>query len=319
MLQQTQVSTVIPYYQRFIAAFPSVPALAKAPEQEVLRMWEGLGYYRRARALHAAARQLTRDHRGQVPREPAALGALPGIGRYTVGAILSQAFDRPMPILEANSTRVLCRWFACRADPKRGPIQRWLWEAAERLLPTKRVGEFNQALMELGALVCTPTQPKCRLCPVAEVCAARFKGLQKRLPRKAAQPRTTQVREAAVVIRRDERVLLAQRPHDAPRWADLWEVPHGELRAAESPDAGAVRIMRELTGLRAALGERSITIRHGVTRFAITMTCFAARHTGGRFRSSFYSRGVWVRPEALGNYPLSASQRRLAQRLYELA
>ena len=188
MLQQTQVATVIPFFKRFLETFPTLADLAAAKEEQVLRLWEGLGYYRRARDLHRAARQMVAEHGGQIPQEPAILRTLPGIGRYTVGAILSQAFDRRLPILEANSQRVLCRLFGRREDPRRGPARRWLWEMAETLLPTRRVGAFNQALMELGALVCTPAAPQCAVCPVAVLCTARHWVCKTRSPIAHSRP-----------------------------------------------------------------------------------------------------------------------------------
>ncbi len=150
MLQQTQVVTVIPYFERFLAAFPSLIQLAQADERQVLRLWEGLGYYRRARDLHRAAKMIVADHGGVFPHEPVAASRLPGIGRYTLGAVLSQAFDAPLPILEANSERVLCRLFARRTDPRSPSERRWLWAAAQTLVPPRHPGDFNQALMELG-------------------------------------------------------------------------------------------------------------------------------------------------------------------------
>src|SRR5262245_23312035 len=161
MLQQTQVASVIPYFQRFLAAFPNVATLARADIHDVLRLWEGLGYYRRARDLHRAAQVLVAEHAGAIPDDPEALRSLPGLGRYTVGAILSQAFDRRMPILETNSVRVLCRLTGARQDPRKEPLRGALWRLAKEVLPTKQVGQFNQALMELGALVCTAINPKC--------------------------------------------------------------------------------------------------------------------------------------------------------------
>src|SRR5207253_2981976 len=172
MLQQTQVATVVPYFERFVQAFTTLACLATAEEHDVLRRWEGLGYYRRARSLHLAARQLASEHGSMVPNDPEVLSELPGMGRYTVGAVLALAFDRPMPILEANSQRVLCRLFGRDEDPRKGTARRRLWELAKSLLPKRRVGDFNQALMELGALVCTPAAPKCSACPLADKCVA---------------------------------------------------------------------------------------------------------------------------------------------------
>jgi A/G-specific adenine glycosylase len=314
MLQQTTVAAVVPYFERFLHAFPTLRDLAAAPEQEVLRLWEGLGYYRRARDLHRAARQLAASWGGAVPDDPEALSGLPGMGRYTVGAVLSQAFDRRLPILEANSLRVLCRLFGRADDPRRGPAQRWLWQVAEDLLPAKRAGDFNQALMELGALVCTPAAPNCAACPLAADCVARRLGLQDSIPAKTPPPAITEVKEAAVVVRRGTDVLLAQRPESASRWANLWEFPHGPLGDGESHEGAAVRLARE-AGLGVALGQELMTLRHGVTRFRITMACFEAEHVGGEFRSDFYRQGLWVAPERLPEHPVSAPQRRLAKAL----
>ncbi|HZT79331.1 MAG TPA: A/G-specific adenine glycosylase [Gemmataceae bacterium] len=312
MLQQTTVAAVVPYFERFLRAFPSLRDLAAAAEQDVLRLWEGLGYYRRARDLHRAARQLVTTHGGTIPDAPEALGELPGLGRYTVGAILSQAFDRRLPVLEANSLRVLCRLFGRADDPRRGPARRWLWQAAEDLLPHRRVGDFNQALMELGALVCTPTAPRCEACPLADDCVARRLGRQDEIPAKAPPPAITEVREAAVVVRRGADVLLAQRPESASRWANLWEFPHGPVGDRESHEAAALRLARELAGLDVALGPELLTLRHGVTRYRITMVCFEAGYAGGEFRSDFYRQGRWLAPGRLADYPVSAPQRRLA-------
>ncbi len=316
MLQQTQVATVIPYYERFLEAFPTLSTLAAATEQEVLRLWEGLGYYRRARDLHRAARLLQAEHDGVIPADPALLQNVPGMGRYTLNAVLSQAFDCRLPILEANSQRVLCRLFGRGEDPSRGPLRRWLWQAAEDILPAKRVGEFNQALMELGALICTPSKPKCSACPLRTKCEARRLGLQESIPYRPVLASTIEVSEVAVVLRRKTRVLLVQRPATG-RWAQMWEFPHGELIAGETHDQAALRVLTGLTGLRGRLGTELLTIRHGVTRYSITMVCFEAFHQSGRFRSDFYQQAKWIEPGELPAYPVSAPQRRLARALVE--
>jgi A/G-specific adenine glycosylase len=316
MLQQTQVATVIPYFERFIQRFPTATHLAAATEQDVLHLWQGLGYYRRARDLHTAARRLAREHDGVVPDDATFLRSLPGMGRYTVGAVLSQAFDRRLPILEANSLRVLTRLLGVRADPRRRPANGWLWQAAERLLPRRRSGDFNQALMELGALVCTPQAPRCESCPLARSCVARNLGVQNEIPRRPDPPAVEETREAAVIVWRGDKVLLAQRPADG-RWASMWEFPHRVLAVGESHEGAAARLLQDWTGLRATLGSERQTIRHGVTRFRITMVCFDARYQGGRFSSPFYADGRWVTPATLPRYPVSAPQRRLMQALVE--
>ncbi len=314
MLQQTQAAVAAPYFERFLSAFPTIAELARAGEQEVLRLWERLGYYRRARDLHRSARAIMRDHGGELPDDPETIRQLPGFGLYTCNAVLSQAFERRLPILEANSQRVLSRLFGRRQDPRQGPARRWLWQAAELLLPDSHVGEFNQALMELGALVCTPAAPRCDACPLAAHCQAYRQGEQETIPARAAAPATTMVREAAVVIRRAGRVLLLQRPATG-RWANLWEFPHAPLRDDETPAAAAVRLALELTGLDVRLGPELLTFRHGVTRYLITLVCFEAESATGKYHSSFYPRGLWLRPKELAGYPVSAPHRRLAERV----
>jgi A/G-specific adenine glycosylase len=316
MLQQTQVATVIPFFQRFLETFPTLADLATAEEEQVLRLWEGLGYYRRARDLHRAARQMVAEHGGQIPQEPAILRTLPGIGRYTMGAILSQAFDQRLPILEANSQRVLCRLFGRREDPRRGPARRWLWEAAEALLPTQRVGAFNQALMELGALVCTPAAPQCCTCPVAGLCTARRLGVQEQIPDRAQPPDPITIQEAAAIVYRRKRVLLVQRPPEG-RWAGLWEFPHAPLEKGQTHEEAAAHLLLRLTGVKAEIEREILTLRHSVTHHRITLVCFAARYREGKFQSTFYRQGRWVLPNDLPAFPVSAPQRKVAQQLVQ--
>jgi A/G-specific adenine glycosylase len=315
MLQQTQVATVIPYYQRFLARFPCVADLAAADEQEVLRHWEGLGYYRRARSLHRAARVLVTEYRGELPDDPEVWRQLPGIGRYTLGAILSQAFDRRLPIVEANSQRLLCRLFTLREPPPATAAQKRLWQLAEAILPARRAGDFNQALMELGALVCTPAAPACERCPLARHCRARQLGIQDQLPMRAPAPLAEHLDEVAVVVRRGDKVLVVQRPADARRWANLWEFPHDVLQAGETHETAAARILAEATAVKADVGTELATVRHGVTRFKITLVCLAAAFRGGRFRCGQYQQGRWVAPPRLAELPFSTPQRRLARLL----
>jgi A/G-specific adenine glycosylase len=316
MLQQTQVVTVVPYFERFLARFPTLADLARAEEQEVLRLWEGLGYYRRARDLHRAAGLLLTEHKGEFPTDPKALAGLPGLGEYTRNAVLSQAFDVRLPILEANSQRVLSRVLGYEEDPRQGAARRRLWQAAAQLLPGRHVGEYNQALMELGALVCTSASPACQNCPLSPRCLARQQGRQEQIPIRTPPPATTFVQESAVVVRREGRLLLTQRPTTG-RWANLWEFPHGPLAEGEPHESAAARLVGELTGLQVVLGPELITIEHGVTRYRITLVCFAAEHVAGEFRPDFYVRGEWVEPAALASYPVSSPQRRLARTVAE--
>lgn len=314
MLQQTQAATVAAFFDRFLHRFPDWRSLASAAEHEVLRQWEGLGYYHRARNLHRSARLLVAEHGGEIPRDEARLQQLPGVGRYLAAAILSQAFDLRLPILEANSRRVLSRLFGCDADPRRSTTENWLWEAAKSLLPARRVGEFNEALMELGALVCTPRRPDCDRCPLADLCAACADGSQDRLPPRSTRASSQQIAEAALVLRRNDRFLLVQRPAYG-RWPGMWEFPHGECAADEEPASAARRHLEHLTGYRSRRATFICRIAHGVTRFRITLHCFAGEYSGGRFQSDYYQAATWIMPRQLASYPLSSPQRRLAETL----
>ena len=200
-------------------------------EADVLKAWEGLGYYRRARQLQAAAQQIVREHGGAIPDDPVAVRALPGVGRYIAGAVLSFAFDRPEPIVEANSQRVLARLLALPGDLKNAMTQKRIWRAAERLVPARGPGIFNQALMELGALVCTPRQPGCLICPLSALCEARRLGLQDRLPVTTPRPAPLAVTEACAILVRDGQILIVQRG-EGGLWERFWEFPTIHLEGA---------------------------------------------------------------------------------------
>lgn len=311
MLQQTTVAAVLRYFDRFIERFPTLSDLAQAELSEVLRLWEGLGYYRRARDLHAAAGWLVAHGYTTLPDQPDVVMQLPGVGRYILGAVLSQAYNRRLPIVEANTLRLIARLWAYEGDPRRGAGQRWLWRAAEALLPPRRVGDFNQALMELGSLVCTPNAPRCSHCPVQSWCAAYRTGRQSEIPPQRQPLKPTPVREVAVVIWNEDKVLLCQRPAGASRWANLWETPHGEIRDQEAPGDAAQRISRTLTGLSVTPGEMLGTISHTVTRWSIELTVIEARWRHGRFRSDFYIQGQWLSRNQLHTMPVSSPQRKL--------
>ena len=220
MLQQTQVETVKPFFQRFLAALPTIRALAQADERQVLRLWEGLGYYRRARQLHQAARQIVANHDGRFPADPQSVEQLPGIGRYTAGAILSISFDQRRPILEANTVRLFSRLLAYDSQTTSAAGQKLLWAAAEAVLPVHDVGRFNQALMELGSRICRSRAPACDLCPAAGLCHAQQRGMQNEIPRPKPRTQFEEVAEAAVLVRRRGRVLVIQWP-EGRRWAGL--------------------------------------------------------------------------------------------------
>ena len=307
MLQQTQVATVIERFLRFVERWPTLAALAAAEEQDVLRLWQGLGYYRRARDLLRAAKMLHERH-GGIPDDPAALEGVPGLGEYTRNAVLSQAFDRRLPILEANSQRVLSRLFGKEDDPRGSAARRWLWDAAEAVLPAKRAGDFNQALMELGALVCTATAPRCLACPVSARCEAFRTGRQDEIPLRDPPPEKTMVREVAVMVRRGGKMLLAQRPAGG-RWAGLWEFPRTVVEGEDGETAG--RLLASM-GIEARLGRARGEVRHGITRFVVTVALLEAEWVSGEFRAGPYAAAEWLAAEELGARPASSPQRRLA-------
>jgi A/G-specific adenine glycosylase len=222
MLQQTQVATVIPYFHRFLARFPSVFELAAADEQQVLRLWQGLGYYSRARNLRAAAIEIVRDHGGKIPQDCEQLLQLPGVGRYTAGAVASIAFERRAPILDGNVQRVLCRLDGIESDPRQRDVQKRLWDRAQEILPKARIGDFNSALMELGATVCTPRSPRCEHCPMRRGCRAAAAGLQEQIPPRKKASITPLLLRHTYCIRNGNYWLIEQRPSNG-RWAGMWQ------------------------------------------------------------------------------------------------
>jgi A/G-specific adenine glycosylase len=318
MLQQTQVATVVPYFERFLQRFPDIKALAAADEQDVLKLWEGLGYYRRARQLHAAARRLASEHGGVFPTAVDAVRSLPGIGRYTAGAILSIGLDQRLPILEANTIRVLSRLTAYRGEVNSIAGRRRLWEIADSILPDKECGAFNQALMELGSEVCKPRSPVCGDCPVVALCGAHGKQLVAQIPPQAKPKNYERVTEIAVIIRRGRDVLLRQCT-PGERWAGLWDFPRFAAAANSRGALDRLIAMRvhDLVGLNVSSKGRFITIKHGVTRFRITLNGYEATVNSSRgSRNRITDSGVrWVRIDALSDYALSVTGRKISRLL----
>ncbi len=254
LLQRTRVVSGLPYYERFLERFPDVGSLAAASEEDVLRAWEGLGFYRRARNLHAAAKAIVRDHGGVIPADAATLATLPGIGPYTAGAVASIAFDEAVPAVDGNVMRVLSRVYRVESDLTRPAGRREIEEHARTLVPSGRPGIFNQALMELGATVCLPRNPSCASCPLSDVCLAFRAGVQASLPHRIRKPRPTSVPVAFGYIRDRGRTLLVRRP-DGGLLGGLWSLPGGEV-GSEQEVAGALRgLVEQQTGLRVRIRE----------------------------------------------------------------
>ncbi|HEY1628281.1 MAG TPA: A/G-specific adenine glycosylase [Tepidisphaeraceae bacterium] len=313
MLQQTQVATVLPYFHRFIAKFPTLADLAAADEQSVLRLWQGLGYYSRARNLHAAAKLIIHEKSGEIPRDVESLWQLPGVGRYTAGAIASIAFDVPAPILDGNVIRILCRLDRIAADPRDRQIQQQLWRHAARIVPKNRPGDFNSALMELGATLCTPRSPQCLICPVKKHCQAFAAGLQDQipLPRKKSAPPLLHRR--TFCLRNDKlKWLIEQRPPRG-RWAGLWQFVTSE--ADESPVSAAT--VHLAAGVKSSTPRQISTIRHALThrRYRFDVYLCDVRHPCKQNRGAARR---WVALDELEQYPLPRPHVRIAEFLKTL-
>jgi A/G-specific adenine glycosylase len=315
MLQQTQVETVTPYYQRWMARFPDVAALAKASLQEVLSVWEGLGYYSRARNLHQAASIVMEQYGGRLPVEVDELKKLPGIGKYTAGALASIAFGQDQPALDGNVRRVLSRFFKVDQPLGTSAAEKRLRKLALAQLPPGQAGVYNQALMDLGALICTPRTPDCPRCPVKEDCLAYGQGLQDRLPVKRDKSKIPHHTVAAAVIRRDGRVLIAQRPLQG-LLGGMWEFPGGKLQPGEDLVSCLQREIREELGVDVEVSTSLGTYRHAYTHYRVTLQAFDCALPNGDEPQPTEHQGLrWVPVQDLGTYPMGKIDRRIADRI----
>jgi A/G-specific adenine glycosylase len=295
MLQQTRVETVVPYYERFLSRFPDLETLAASDEEDVLRLWAGLGYYARARNLRRAAQIVVRDHGGELPREADALAELPGVGRYTVGALRSIAFKEPAAIVDGNVRRVLAR--LC-AEPRLSDSD--AWRLAGELVPTRDPDQFNQALMELGATICTPRKPACPRCPVAAVCDARASGRPEDFPAPARKAKARVVHAFGGAFVRRGRVLLLRRPSRG-LLGGLWEIPN----VSDQPASALVELVRERTGLRAEPGEPLGEVRHQFSHIDLTLEVLRLDDRGGRLAERARVDSRLCAAEELAELPLS--------------
>lgn len=311
MLQQTQVATVIDYFRRFIARFPTIRSLAQADPQEVLRLWQGLGYYSRARNLHAAAKMMVAEYDGQVPESVDLLLKLPGVGRYTAGAVASIAFEQPAPIVDGNVARVLCRLEGVRTDPREKQTQAWLWKQARQILPSVRIGDFNSAMMELGALICTPKSPKCLLCPVQSHCRAFASGLVDQIPPPRQRPARPLNRRQVYAVFCNGKYLLEQRPPKG-RWAGLWQFTtlHWQSRRTNMQLQQQLGVTVEKPIL---LGEVEHDLTHRQYYFQVLYCRLKAR------KPRLPAGRMWVGLDEIARYPLPRPHLKIVQMLKELA
>jgi A/G-specific adenine glycosylase len=314
MLQQTQVATVKPYYERFLKAFPMVKGLAQAGLPGVLKVWEGLGYYGRARRLHAGAKLVCHQYGGHLPRTVAGLLTVPGIGPYSAGAIASIAFGLAVPAVDGNVARVLCRLFGADLNVRGAAGRHELGRLVQPMLDLGRPGAVNQALMDLGWSVCTPATPHCGDCPLARHCRARQTGRQGRLPRRIHRPRPPHFDVVAGVIWRRGRILIDQRPAEG-LLGGLWEFPGGKVQSGEAHEEALAREVREELGIQIAVGRLLDTIRHAYSHFRITMRVFECRYVRGRTRAIGCAAFRWVRPAEMGPFAFPRANQRIIQRL----
>ena len=320
MAQQTQLGTVIPYYHRWLDRFPTVQALAEAPLDDVLKMWEGLGYYSRARNLHAAAQQVVHEFEGALPPDGAGLQKLKGIGRYTAGAIASICYEEPVPVLDGNVIRVLTRLFDITQDVTQTKTKTALWDLAGELVPEKRPGDYNQALMELGQTTCTPKKPSCHLCPLATLCQAKAVGTQLERPVKPPRKKTPHYDVAAGVIWETEigtgRLLIAQRPLDG-LLGGLWEFPGGKQEANETLPQTLVREIKEELDISIEVPQKHpfTVIKHAYTHFKITLHTFHAIYQDGTIQHLGVNNHAWVTLEELDAYAFAVTDQKIIQAL----
>ncbi|MBN1688945.1 MAG: A/G-specific adenine glycosylase [Candidatus Omnitrophica bacterium] len=308
MLQQTQVETVIPFYKKWCQTFPSVRTLANTPAHKVMRLWAGLGYYRRARALHQTAKIIVEKHKSKLPVSVKDLMKLPGIGRYTAGAIASIAFGKTAPVLDGNVIRVLTRLHAI-SNPIDSPMTiRKLWEMAESMVPKNHAGDFNQAMMELGAMICRPDSPKCGICPVSKFCSAYRKNMTKKIPYRLKKERIKKITSAALIFQRDGKVLVQKQPRDG-RWGSLWMFPFWENKKDFLKEAGS--------------GPKNIrhkfTIRHGFTKYSINLQVFSSRtfRPLSLWAKPLEKKNQWVSIRNLGKLAFPSPHRKIAEFLLE--
>lgn len=309
MLQQTQVDTVIPYYQRFLKQFPDVRALASAPEEKVLKAWENLGYYSRARHLRAAAQKIVCEFGGRVPDAPEDIKTLPGIGPYSAGAILSIAYGKSLPAVDGNVRRILSRLFAVRRPLNDLQGQKKLYNLAALLVPAKNPGDYNQALMDLGATLCRPQSPNCRCCPIVSLCLAHASGMQDMLPVKSKTPAIPLRRAAAAVIHDGGgNLLVVQRPSSG-LLASFWKLPGGFVDGADGMEAGLKERIKEELGISIRVGKPLACVDHAYTHFRLTLCAFQCRSCKGVPQALACQDWRFATPADLQKLPLSKIDR----------
>lgn len=314
MAQQTRLSTVISYYRRWIEHFPDVASLASASQQDVLNLWQGLGYYSRARNLHRAAQQIMLEYSGELPSDVKLLQSLPGIGRYTAGAIASLAFGQDQPVVDGNIKRVLARLYNLQQEVDSNSGEKIVWALAKQMLPPGEAADFNQALIDLGATICLPRKPFCLDCPLSPQCQAYQLDKQNELPRRKAKPAIPHHTVTAAVIRQRDRVLITQRPQSG-LLGGMWEFPGGKQEAGESLHNCLRREIREELGVDLIIGDQLGVYKHAYTHYKVTLHAFECRLNGAKPQPIKVNEQRWVQLEELEDFPMGKIDRMISEHL----
>ncbi|MFA5842175.1 MAG: A/G-specific adenine glycosylase [Candidatus Gracilibacteria bacterium] len=311
MLQQTQVKTVLPYFERWIKTFPTIQSVASAQEEKILKLWEGLGYYSRARNLQKAAQKIVKNHHGKFPENYEDILALPGIGRYTAGAIASIAYNQPQPILDGNMIRVIARLLAEKRNTRKPQLQAQFWAIAKSWIPAKDARNFNQAMMELGALVCTPKSPDCKNCPLKKQCHAYALDLAESLPNRGKSQKKVEIKVVAAIlvkktIRASSLIFIQKRPQQG-LMGGLWEFPGGKVKPKESLKDALCREIREELGIEISNLRPFLNIKHSYTKYNVDFHTFLVDCTGEKIKQKEEIDHAWVPIEKLSKLPFPAA------------
>lgn len=317
MLQQTQMDRVVVYFDRWITRFPDIASVAGADEDEVLRFWEGLGYYARAKNIMRTARILQKKYQASLPTDHAQLLALPGIGKYTAGAIMSIAFNKEFPLVDANIERLFARLFNLAEPLKEKKSRSFIWKKAKELLPKGKARLFNQALMELGALVCIARNPRCKICPISGYCQAFALDIIRKRPVLKKTPQTIFIEMATGILQKNDKIYIQKRkPHGV--WPNLWEFPGGRLEPGETPEMALVREYFEETEFAVGTLRKITTVQHSYTIYRVTLHCYFCSLLENGLEPVLHGPQDyrWVTPAELADYAFPAGHRKLLTYLH---
>jgi A/G-specific adenine glycosylase len=316
MLQQTQMERAVDYFNRWMTRFPDILSITRASEEEVMKLWEGLGYYSRARNIIKTARILITEFNGKIPADHEELLKLPGIGKYTAGAIMSIAFNRDYPLVDANIERIFARLFNLAKPVKDKKTHAYIWRKASELVPKNRARLFNQAMMELGALVCLSRNPRCKICPIQRECQAFCLGLASKRPVLQEPAKTVFIEMATGILQREGKLFIQKRKSKGV-WANLWEFPGGRLEPGETPEIALLREYEEETKLAVGNLQKITTVQHSYTIYRVTLHCYFCSLLDGRHEPVLNTAQEyrWVTPDELSRYAFPAGHRKLIQHL----